>query len=97
MADDIITRIEAIPKLFTTDKLLLLHLGMEAIQSDATSIIKSTISISDETGISERRITLGMKTLEKLGLIRIEHRHDKHGVCISNCYHLSPELCGNID
>ena len=97
MADDIITRIEAIPKLFTTDKMLLLHIGMEAIQSDATSIIKSTPAIANETGISERRITIGMKTLQKLGLLRIERRHDKYGVCISNCYHLSPELCGTID
>lgn len=97
MADDIITRIEAIPKLTTTDKLLLLHIGMEAIQTDTSSIIKSTPAISDDTGISERRISIGMQTLQKLGLLRIERRHNKYGVCISNCYHLSPELCGEID
>jgi biotin operon repressor len=97
MADDIITRIEAIPKLSTTDKLLLVHIGTEAILNDTDSVTKPTPMISSETGISQRRVVTGMQTLQKLGLIRIERRHNQYGVCISNRYHLSPEICGNID
>jgi hypothetical protein len=97
MADDIITRIEAIPNLQKSDKLLLVHLGMEAIYNDSMSVIKSVKSISTDISVSLRRVCTGARTLEKLGLIRIERRYDKYGVCISNCYHLSPEICGNID